>query len=71
VAVVVVAQKPVHPLKPERMFAADATLSPVDDLRGVTFEGATGEREGVANSRYDVGSVHQGLMPDLRLVPPG
>lgn len=52
------------------LFAANATLSPVDDMPGVTFEGAEGIRRGVAGSLHDVVSVHHGFTPEFAMIGP-
>ena len=48
-----------------RLFAPDAKLSPVDDLPGVTYEGAAGIRDGVAKALHDVISVHHTHLPEF------
>lgn len=54
----------------EALFAADATLRPIDDLPGVSFDGAVGVRDGVSGSMNDVVSVHHGFTPELKMVSP-
>ncbi len=52
------------------LFSGDATLSPLDDLPGVTFEGSEGIRQGVADAMHDVVSVHHGFTPEFAMIGP-
>ena len=49
------------------LLTVDATLSPVDDLPGVTFDGAEAIMQGVSNSMRDVVSVHHGFTPEFAM----
>jgi len=52
------------------LFAADATLRPIDDLPGFSFDGAVGVRYGVSRAMNDVVSMHHGFTPELEMVSP-